>query len=546
MQHVFSLLPTADLGNCAQTCTRLRGCLHPVLASQLNRLMLADDIIVKRITPDQPEAYGIIQQERVSEPRYPDMARPERLGCLAIRDKLDSFAKELYACPALAKYVKHVFVDYRLLVDEWEWGGDVCIGSYGIEHAKELMRLLALRGDSSLNGEDKSWYTTCGLAAVVLMILFNMESLVLLSCNSFGFDFDDPITTTLVTSLSPGCRQTRFRRLKHVYASGWRMHDQNLAPWGPMVLPSIETFECDHAGGPLPIMPQLEYNKDECFHTQRIGQASHYDLYQYMPRLKRLIYQCIPLNKDLDSVIYRGLHIERFGRAIQCLSHTLEELVVEVDRAEDLWGFTSWDREDDADFASEGFGSDADTPSSCEEDINIEAEETDLEKEIEMLDIHEDLDELRKGLLLSTNPDLEENLQSITTAPSEAILGGFHLGQPVIREPTWDDHHPEFLGSLSMFTKLRVITIPAVVLQDPWPLPTYKMGRPTSRSATDWTSSVSERRHLKDLLPTCIERVTLLELGSKRLPNLEQDIEEVRFNRESLFPNFISIERSNL
>lgn len=411
IEQVLLNLPTVDLGNLAMTCRQMRAWLDPKLAARLNRLIWANPNIVQVIRPQQPEIYGITQRDQLASENLPD-AEP-----LAIRDNLRRLTEDLYACPMLAKYVKHVFIDYRKLNPRHD-GFSVF---KDVDHMEQLMRCFKLKEHKN-EYFTSFWMSTCGLAAMVLLKVTNVESLVLVGCNSYCFEYDrDPITAALYAALTPGCQQKRLRSLKHIYAWGSSTRCQSggsgYAPWDFVALPSVKTLECQDVCGPLPVTFRRHGNYDddilrralECdpvlhletlvIRQQGLGLQSFFKILKYTPCLKRLTYQCILFERTKYEHC-RGLHLARLRTSIQCLSHCLEELTIKVETMQDLWGFSYGDTDLDCldnqpDDETSVYDDDLDEYD-CEDDDNSDDAETDWKNELDSLDLTQESEELKR------------------------------------------------------------------------------------------------------------------------------------------------------
>ena len=606
IEQVLLNLSTVDLGNLAMTCRQMRAWLDPKLAARLNRLIWANPNIVQVIRPQQPELYGITQRDQLASENLPDVEP------LALRDNLRRLTEDLYACPMLAKYVKHVFIDYRKLNPRHD-GFSVF---KDVDHMEELMRCFKLKEHEN-EYFTSFWMSTCGLAAIVLLKVTNVESLVLVGCNSYCFEYDrDPITAALYVALTPGCQQKRLRSLKHIYAWGSSTHCQSggsgHAPWEFIALPSLKTLECQDVCGPLPVTFRRHGNYDdhilrralECdpvlhletlvIRQQGLGLQSFFKILKYTPCLKRLTYQCISFERTKYEH-GRGLHLARLRNSIQCLSHCLEELTIKVETMQDLWGFSYGDTDldcldnqsnDEPSIYDDDLDEDDCEDDDSEDDDKSDDTETDWKNELDSLDLTQESEELKR--LYGHFPNLwtVQGIQNIPNVAAEDIQASLDRSNVPsnIREPSWDDHQPEFLGSLAYFTRLRNVAVPAMVLQDPWPYPGH--GRTISAAVySNGTAMAGARQHMKDLLPKSIERLTLFKLegknwqciiclfwtfhdieschsllwsvlvqdlsGSKNadenlliehLPNLKQDIQDVLETQALNFRNLIALE----
>ncbi|KAG7007391.1 hypothetical protein G7Y79_00010g028920 [Physcia stellaris] len=545
-------LSVVDLGNLSMTCAHMRNVFEPILASQPKRLMFANPNLVRLVEPEHPEAYGINQEDLI------DLSNDET-DVAELWDNLSLLLKDLYACPMLAKYVKHVFIDYQKLSPinhHYEQ-------PEGFEQVEHIIRAMNhLRPDEYLDHEcgPEFWGSACGLAALILLILPNVESLVLVGCNCRYYSDRDPIMTAAGASLTPGSQQVRLRSLKHVYATGCvGSYNPAYSPWGLLVLPSIETVEFNHVSNAVLLTPAPEWPDVNALwqcarnwngtchltslHVRHLGldSDSFYEMFEYMPFLKRLIYRCVYLigRGDVDSPnsSYRGVHVERLGQAIQFLCESLEELVIEVSDIRDIWGhnrWRAWDREEDSDFVvSEASSSDE----SVIEEHNSEGCSGDDSVLIEggceppafpnSVDEFEEIPPSQLGV-----PTQEDLADTVIHHNPELILSKD-------REPSWDDRCPTFLGSLAAFRKLKTIKVPAITLQGPsvfqW------SGRGVSKVLSDWNYRPSMRPKMKDLLPRSLERLTLFRLERDHAC-LDQDIEDILTEKASRLTNLMSVD----
>ncbi|KAL8787757.1 MAG: hypothetical protein Q9195_007626 [Heterodermia aff. obscurata] len=142
------------------TCRQMRDWLDPRLAARLNRLVWANPNIVQLIRPRHPENYGITQKDMLASDSLPDAE------ALAVRDNVFRFTEDLYACPMLTKYVKHVFIDYRKL-SSTNKGFCGFEGVENVEHMEQLMRYFKLEEHEY---SPEFWTSTCGLAATILLV----------------------------------------------------------------------------------------------------------------------------------------------------------------------------------------------------------------------------------------------------------------------------------------------------------------------------------------------------------------------------------------
>lgn len=542
IERVVWRLSNVDLGNLAMTCRQMRDWLDPKLAGRLKRLIWADPNVVQLIRPQQPETYGITQRDKLASDTLPEVE------ALAVRDNLRDFTEELYACPLLAKYVKHVFIDYRKFRSDFSEEIDSFYAVEDVELAGQFMRYSKLEGPDNHDHASNFWMSTCGLAAMILLKLTNVESLVLVGCNSHGFRYcRDPIKAALSAALTPGRQQKLLRRLKYIYAWGCCYRDgSGYAPWNFVVLPSLKTLECQEVSGLLPVAAGrygdiddhiLRYTPkwDPVLHLetlilrqQGLDTESYFKILKYTPYLKRLSYQCISIStRRLERS--RGLHLAKLRSAIQPLSECLEELAIEVAAMQDLWGSNASGTEvdyvdaesDDGDSlyhhnvdendSDDEDGSDDEDDS--EDEDNGEDEEIDWEKELISLSLKQELKQLKQHYGPYQNLWATPGIRNIPNVAIEDIRASLDRSSlpPDISEPSWDDQQPEFLGSLTHFTKLRNVAVPAIVLQDPWPY----AGHSQNKSVTvysDGTAMSGARKHLKDLLPKSIERLTLFKL----------------------------------
>ena len=609
MEQVLSHLSNADLGNLAMTCRQMRDWLDPRLASRLKRLVWANPNIVRLIRPEQPEDYGITQEDKLTSDNL------QEAEALAVRDKLRGFAEDLYACPMLAKYVKHVFIDYRKLSPEND-------GFYGCEYLDCVRQFInnfvpKLPTAYEYEYDPEFWMSECGWAATVLVKLNSAESLVLVGCNTHGFqDHVDPITAALSLSSTPGYQQKRLRSLKYLYAWGCSIRSgPGYAPWKFGVLPSVKTLECQEVCGPLPdaLGPYKHENDyilrsapecDRYFHLETLmirqryfEQQSFFKIFKYTPYLKRLSYQCISFRGESEFEFSRGLRLSKLRSAIQPLADSLEELTIEVDTMMDLWGFNDGrtiydyvnlesDDEDSWSLYDVGDEDDDDDEDDSDDEDNSEYEEIDGEKELDSLCLNQELEQLVQQYGYVTSLWGAQGIRNIPNVAIEDIQSSLdRLSLPLVtREPSWSYHQPDFLGSLAHFKKLRNVTVPAIVLQDPWPYSRHDL-EPSATVYSDGTAmTAGARKHLKTLLPKSIEHLTLFKLegtGSPcanclaeinhgigchdredslcframdlqmltaplsigHLPNLEQDIQEVLETQTLHFPKLIAVEQ---
>ena len=205
-------LSAVDLGNLSMTCTQMRNVFDPILANQSKRLVFANPNLVRLIEPEHPAAYGINQEDLA------DLSNDEA-DAADIWENLSLLLKDLYACPTLAKYVKHVFIDYQKL-SPLNHHFEQPEGFEEVEHIIRAMEHLEPDEHLDREYEPEFWGSACGLAALVLLILPNIESLVLVGCNCRYYSDRDPIMAAAGASLTPGSQQVRLRSLKHVYATG--------------------------------------------------------------------------------------------------------------------------------------------------------------------------------------------------------------------------------------------------------------------------------------------------------------------------------------
>ena len=533
IEQVVSRLSNADLGNLSMTCRQMRDWLHPKLAGRLKRFIWADPNVVQLIRPQQPETYGITQRDQLASDNLPDVEAH------AVRDNLRNFTEELYACPLLAKYVRHVFIDYRKFRSDLSGENDGFYGIEDVDHAGQFMRYSKLEEPDKRDHESNFWMSTCGLAATILLKFTNVESLALVGCNSHGCP--DPITAALSAAITPGRQQKLLRSLRYIYSWGsWDRYGSGYAPWNFLVLPSVKTLECQEVSGPLPVVAGRYGKINDCilYYTPKcdpvlhletlilrqrgLDTDSYFNILKYTPYLKRLTYRCISFSiRRLDCS--RGLHLAKLRSAIQTLSNCLEELTIEVAAMQDLWGFNASQIESGyVDIESDDDGSlyhhnvgedDSDDEDDSDVEDNNEDEEINWKKDLNSLSLTQEMKQLSQqygsDLDLWAAPGIR-NIPNVAMEDKQASLD--RLSPPLeISEPSWDDQQPEFLGSLAHFTKLRNVAVPAIVLQDPWPYP----GHSRNRSATvyvDGTAMSGARKHLKDLLPKSIERLTLFKL----------------------------------
>ena len=527
IEQVLLHLSTVDLGNLAMTCRRMRDWLDPELSSRLKRLVWADPNIVQLVRPQQPEAFGITQRDQLASD---DLQEAEALD---VREDLRSFTEDLYACPMLAKYVKHVFIDYRKL-SSVNYG---FTGFEDVEHVEQLMRSFKL-GESTIHDHASSfWMSECGLAAMVLLKFTGAESLVLVGCNSHGFDdHRDPITTALSVARTPECQQKRLRSLRYIYAWGCMMkYGKGHAPWEFVILPSVKSLECQEVCGPLPVVagPYEDYilrRAPECgrgFHLeslvvrqQALNRESFFTILKHTPHLKRLSYQCIAFGKGRMGCS-RGLRLAKLRNAIQTLSECLEELTIEVESIQDLWCFFYDYRGHGPDDVVSDDGhslyDDNVEEDDGEDQDNSEDEGIDETEGMDWSSLNEEAAQLKERYGDHWSYHDLRNLQDVPFENIHASLD--RLSRPwVEREPSWNDQQPEFLGSLAHFKKLKNVTVPAIVLQDPWPYPRHTREMSATVYSDGTAVAAGAKKHLKDLLPKTIERLTLLKLEGKSSP----------------------------
>ncbi|KAL8916694.1 MAG: hypothetical protein Q9172_006186 [Xanthocarpia lactea] len=534
VELVMSNLPTADLGNCAITNRRLQEILSPQLAKQLKHLVFANPSVLRLVEPNDPEAYGIAHED------IRDLDDGE-VDSLVIGDSVGSFIETLFACPMLVKHVKHVSIDYGKVnpcVDAIERFGNV-------GQSAELQRLLKINENNHHRYPPHYWERITGLTAMLLLILPNVESLVLLGCRGqvFGTDGLDPIMTAAALALAPGCQQIRLCKLRSVYTCGCAETEPGgSSPWEVLALPSVETFECHQLGVlfQVPWQPHVISGLDMSFgyHAFGMGPISYlkvlriqqrtldgdtfYQLLERTPYLKILVYQRRFLGLDRPPSI-QGIHLERLGFAIQNLCETLEELTVEVDRVQDLWGLGVWDREEDVDSVS---------PEAEFENSSTESDDVDDGND-EYSEVGEVVGEGNLKSFTFTH-ELEVPLEDIKSSNSWGDLPSFN------EEPSWEDQHPGFLGSLAKFERLKVVKLPALALQDPTLSPHREPQGPT-RILFDGTEPEPTKRHLKDLLPRSIEHLTLFEFENDP-SKLDHDVADVWTARSDFFPNLTDLE----
>jgi hypothetical protein len=533
----------------------MRALLDPLLASRLKRLILANPNILRLAKPEGPEQYGI----KPEDAEGPDTGEVE---ALAVRNDLMSYVHDFDACPMLAKYVRHAFIDYRKLSP----ANHDFNGFQQVKHVIQLMRHLKLNEYTDRDYGSKYWASTCGLAAMVLLILPNLESLILVGCDSHGYKRRDPIMAAAAAALGRRGQQIRLCALKTVYA--WGCEDSKVegyAPWGLLVLPSLETLECREVSEPVSIrfVPEGTPPRSRCKdHTETLWQCaktwdqvcrlksltvrqtgldcdSFYHLLEYTPHLKKLRFQCAPLREKLRYDYARGFHAERLGSAIQSLRECLEELTIEVDDVQDLWGFGDWDRDDDPDFIDPELDSEEST-----EEGSGDEEEVIPEEELKSLGLADEMDEVRNELRSQHQYFTEQQVYGIMIARLRAQVPvedrqtlDFPFGS---REPCWDDQHFGFLGSLAGFKKLKVITVPANALQDPRAFQKPEDGT-SKRMLSGLCPIPTERKHLKDLLPESIEDLKVIKLQGS-LQGLDEDIEDVLPGKSSCLPNLQNVE----
>ena len=535
-EQVLSHLSTVDLGNLAiMTCREMRDWLDPKLAGRLNHLVWANPNLVQLIRPQQPESYGITERDTLVSG---DLDETE---ALVVRDNLRDFTEDLYACPMLGKYVKHLFIDYRKLSP----ANDGFYGFDEVEHVEQLMHYLELEKLTNRDYYSGFWTSECGLAAMVMLKLTNVESLVLVGCNSRGFEHSrDPITAALPVALSSGCHQKGLRSLKYIYALGCLgSYGLGYAPWDFAVLPSVKTLECQEIRAPSSVTLGC-YGKDDnnlvrrapgfdrvfqletlVIRQQGLDRESFFKILKYTPYLKRLSYQRVYFGRIKWSIAHQGLHLAKLRRAIQPLSNCLEELTIEVEAVQDLWGSNSLQYsdvesdEEDGLYYDTGDKYDGEDEDDSDEENNSDDDEIEGKKELDSLSLTEELDQLEQRHGTRSSLWSAEGIRNIPNVPIEdirACLGSFSHESEIV-EPSWDDQQPEFLGSLAHFTKLRNVTVPAILLQDPWPYPGHR--RDTSATIySNGTAMAGARKHLKDLLPKSIERLTLFKLQGTGSP----------------------------
>ena len=534
--QVVSNLSTVDLGNLAMTCRKMRDGLDPILAGRLKRLIWANPNVVQLVRPEQPEAYGLTPRDKQA------CGNPPEIEPLAVQDNLRQFTDELYACPMLAKYVKHVFIDYRKL-NLGVLGNDDFLETEDEDHEGQSILYSKLEEPADLKYPSKFWMSTCGLAAMVLLRLTNVESLVLLGCNTNSFkDRRDPITATLSVALTPGYQQKRLRSLRSIYAWGCSgSYGFGWAPWDLAFLPSVKTLECQAVGAPVPdgagrydvhhdfVRPyNTKFDRVSRLETLILRQTSlslksYFRILRYTPCLKRLRYQRISFPKQgRDCHGGGGLHLAKLRTAIQPLSDCLEELTIEVDALQRLWNFSPggidfdfFDNESDeedglySDIVNEDDSEDEDD---SDDEENSENEEMDWTTELDSLNLTQELKQVQQQYGPSYTPFTAQGIQNIPDVPIEDIQASLDRPWPPERllEPSWDDQQPEFLGSLAHFTKLRTVAVPAIALQDLSPYPRHSRNK-AATVYSDGTAS-GARKHLKDLLPRTLERLTLFKL----------------------------------
>ncbi|KAL8858971.1 MAG: hypothetical protein Q9178_004452 [Gyalolechia marmorata] len=535
VEMIISNLPKADLGKCAMTNRRLQGILSPRLAKQLKHLVFANPNVLRLIEPNDPIAYGIARED------IQDLDDGE-VDSIVIGDRVGSFIETLFACPMLVKYVKHVFIDYVKLnpcVDAIERFGNV-------GQSAKLQRLLKINENIHHRYPSQYWERITGLTAMLLLILPNVESLVLLGCRGpvFGTDGLDPIMTAAALASAPGCQQIRLCKLRSVYACGCvDTEPGGSSPWEVLVLPSVGTFECHQLSVPfqVPWQPPVFSEFDMLFGYRAFGMGpisylkvlriqqrtldgdTFYQLLERTPFLEILVYQRRFLGTDRRNPDIQGIHLERFGFAIQNLCQTLEELTIEVDHVKDLWGLGGWEREDDANYTS----SEADLKDSSTENDDVKEDDDEYSEVGEVV---------KEGNFKSFKFTHELEIPLEDTQSSNA-WGNL---PPFDEEPNWEDQHPGFLGSLAKFERLKVVKLPALALQDPTLSP-HREPQGQTKILFDGTKPEATKRHLEDLLPRSIEQLTLFEFRDDP-SNLDDDIEDVWTARPDSFPNLTSLE----
>ncbi|KAL8787756.1 MAG: hypothetical protein Q9195_007625 [Heterodermia aff. obscurata] len=292
--------------------------------------------------------------------------------------------------------------------------------------------------------------------------------------------------------------------------------------------------------GPLPVTAGRYGNDENCIfpralecdpiihletlviRQQGLNQEYFFKILKYTPYLKRLSYQCTSF-KRLKCDSLRGLHLAKLRCAIQSLSHCLEDLTIEVETMQDLWGFNYVETIlDDVDSESDDEDSayndivdedDSEDENDSQDNYNSNDAEIDWQNELDSLDLTQESEQLKRLHGQSRGLWTAQGIRSIPNVAPEDIQASLDRssGSPEISEPWWDDQQPEFLGSLAHFTKLRNLAVPAMVLQDPWPYPGH--GQQVSATVySDGTALAAARKYLKDLLPRSIERLTLFKL----------------------------------
>lgn len=428
-----------------------------------------------------------------------------------------------------------------------------------VEHIARLLNYLKPEEYTDREYGSMYWGSACGLAAMILLILPNIESLVLIGCDCRGYVLRDPVMVGAAAALAPSGQQVRLRSLRRVYASGCvGSYDPGCSPWGLLVLRSIDVIECHHVSTPRFIKPTLQRSDNGALwqyarnwqgvcHLTSLSVRSNgldctafYQLFEYMPNLKRLIYRCIHFTCTRDTHDFgrpdRGVHVERLGRAIQALCGSLEELVLEVNDLQDLWGhslYRDWDREEDSDFTmSEG---DSDECGSDESDFGETDNETEVRHDVgtlQYLHFPDDVNELEEVPQSQSqrgpiSHDLSDDNTLDTNSKDFPSRG---------REPSWYDDCPTFLGSLTAFKNLKTIRVPGLTLQGHGVL---QWSGGITKVHSNWNRGPKMKQQLKDLLPRSLEHLTLFRLHGENTM-LEADIVDVWNEKNSRFPNLIS------
>ena len=549
LMHILSYLGTVDHGNCAMTCQRLYRLIDPILEQRLKRLVFANPDIMRLVESDDVSRYGIDDHQLQN-------LDDSDVDPVVIRDHVLWLAEAFCACPLLVKYIKHVFIDY-IQVSEYKLGFQ-SFDDNG--HVFQLHQILKPDQRTNAGHDIKTCTSISGVVAMLFSILPNVESLVLTNCNPHpNFPLQDStdliMTAAAADSLSTGSRQTRLCNLRHIYATGCRMTGfESRAPWELLVLPSVESMECRDSNGPLllenPPMPtsgeslllgsavnwnRVSHLKHLDIRQEVLDYDGFYELIQCMHSLQSLKYKHRLSKQRSGPRLNLGIHAERFGEAIQSLCDTLEELTIEIGDVQDLWGLEDWDRTDDSDFLDTEAESDDSSVGEDGDTMNIIEGEDDLGEVahdgiLQRLEFAEDLDLPRELDIYDDDPTFY-----------------YEPYQPLVwqsREASWDDLHPGFMGSLANFQCLKTIKLPAMTLQK---------SRGSGRSDCDRHKTVlydglpedTSHPRLKDLLPRSLEHLTLFDC-KERLPDLDQDIEDLWASAPASFPNLKDVSRITL